>query len=167
MITIIATIFSDIVRNKWHRRDSGTRSYGWVKDKLQEAGAVPRAKGRGRRRKRRERAPWPGMLLHQDGSTREWVEGRQWDLIVTMDDATSERCSMFLCEQEGTWSSFRGVREARACSARFARIGLRTAGRRPTETRTAPGRRGAKLRCGKRQALPAPSAAEADSSICC
>ena len=114
MFTIIATIFSDIVRNKWHRRGGGTRSYGWVKDKLQEAGAVPRAKGRGRRRKRRERAPWPGMLLHQDGSTREWVEGRQWDLIVTMDDATSERCSMFLCEQEGTWSSFRGVREAAA-----------------------------------------------------
>ena len=95
----------------WYRRDGGERSYGWVKNKLQEAGAVPKAKGRGRHRKRRERAPWPGMLLHQDGSTHEWVEGRQWDLIVTMDDATSEHHSMFFCEQEGTWSSFRGVRE--------------------------------------------------------
>ena len=95
----------------WYRRDGGKRSYGWVKDKLQEAGAAPRSKGRGRHRKRRERAPWPGMLLHQDGSTHEWVEGRRWDLIVTMDDATSEHCSMFFCEQEGTWSSFRGVRE--------------------------------------------------------
>jgi len=37
--------------------------------------------------------------------------GRRWDLIVTMDDATSKHRSMFFCEQEGTWSSFRGVRE--------------------------------------------------------
>ena len=96
----------------WHRRDGGTRSCGWVRNKLQEAGAVPKSKGRGRHRKRRERAPWPGMLLHQDGSTHEWVEGRRWDLIVTMDDATSEHCSMLLCGEEGTWSSFRGVREA-------------------------------------------------------
>ena len=58
----------------WHRRDGGERSHSWVKSKLQEAGAVPRAKGRGRRRKRRERAPWPGMLLHQDSGAHEWVE---------------------------------------------------------------------------------------------
>ena len=46
----------------WHRRDGGERSYSWVRNKLQEAGAVPKAKGRGRHRKRREQAPWPGML---------------------------------------------------------------------------------------------------------
>ena len=34
-----------------------------------------------------------------------------WDLIVTMDDATGEHYSMFFVEQEGTASSFRGVRE--------------------------------------------------------
>ena len=51
------------------------------------------------------------MLLHQDGGSHEWVKGRRWVLVVTMDDATSEHCSMFLCEEEGTWSSFRGVRE--------------------------------------------------------
>ena len=49
--------------------------------------------------------------MYQDGGTHEWVQGRQWGLVVTMDDATSEHCSMFFCEQEGTWSSFRGVRE--------------------------------------------------------
>ena len=95
----------------WHRRDGGERSHGWVKDKLQQAGAAPRSKGRGRRRKRRERAPWPGMPPHQDGGGHEWVEGRRWDLIVTMDDATSGHCSMLLCGEEGLWSSFRGVRE--------------------------------------------------------
>ena len=95
----------------WYRRDGGTRSYGWVKDHLQKAGAVPRSKGRGKHRKRREPAPWPGMMLHQDGSDHAWVDGARWDLIVTMDDATNEHYSMFFCEEEGTWSSFRGVRE--------------------------------------------------------
>jgi hypothetical protein len=51
------------------------------------------------------------MLVHQDGSTHEWVEGKRWDLIVTLDDATNEHYSMFLVEEEGTLSSFRGVKE--------------------------------------------------------
>ena len=92
----------------WRRRDGGERGHGWVKDKLQQAGAAPRSKGRGRRRKRRERSPWPGMPPHQDGGGHEWVEGRRWDLIVTMDDATSEHCSMLLCGEEGLRSSFPG-----------------------------------------------------------
>jgi len=95
----------------WYRRDGGTRSYGWVKDHLQKSGAVRKSKGRGKHRRRREPAPWPGMLLHQDGSTHAWVDGARWDLIVTMDDATNAHYSMFFCEEEGTWSSFRGVRE--------------------------------------------------------
>ena len=95
----------------WYRRDGGTRSYGWVKDHLQKAGAVGKSKGRGKHCRRREPAPWPGMLLHQDGSDHAWVAGSRWDLVVTMDDATSEHYSMFFCEEEGTWSSFRGVRE--------------------------------------------------------
>ena len=66
---------------------------------------------KGAHRKRRERAPWPGMMLHQDGSSHEWVQGQEWDLIVTMDDATSEHYSMFLCEEESTMSSFVGVRD--------------------------------------------------------
>jgi len=51
------------------------------------------------------------MLLHQDASTHEWVPGSMWDLVVTMDDATNEHYSMFLCGEEGTWSSFLGVAE--------------------------------------------------------
>ena len=41
------------------------------------------------------------MMLHQDGSTHEWVPGCQWDLIVTLDDATSEIYSAFFVEAEG------------------------------------------------------------------
>ena len=98
--------------HSWYRRDGGRRSYGWVKDHLQRSGAVTKSKGRGKHRKRRERAPWPGMLVHQDGSDHHWIEAERWDLIVTMDDATNEHYSMFFCEEEGTRSSFRGAREA-------------------------------------------------------
>ena len=95
----------------WYRRDGGTRSYTWVKNELQRAKAVPKAARRGVHRKRRERAPLVGMLIHQDGSTHEWVPGQKWDLIVTMDDATSEHYSMIFVHQEGTNSSFVGVRD--------------------------------------------------------
>jgi hypothetical protein len=97
--------------HSWYKRDGGTRSYTWVKLRLQEAKLVPKAQKRGAHRKRRERSALPGMMIHQDGSRHEWVAGRQWDLIVTMDDATSEHYSMFFVEEEGTASSFRGVRE--------------------------------------------------------
>lgn len=94
----------------WYKRDSGIRSYSWVKKELQSAGLVFKGKKAGVHRKRREPAPMPGMMLHQDGSDHEWVEGKKWDLIVTMDDATNEHYSMFFVEEEGTASSFRGIR---------------------------------------------------------
>ena len=95
----------------WCRRGGGARSYNRVRNRLQEHGAVEREKGRGRHRRRREPAPWPGMMPHQDGSSHEWADGKAWDLVVTMDDATNEHYSMFPCAEEGTWSSFPGVRE--------------------------------------------------------
>lgn len=95
----------------WYRREGGGRSYSWVKNTLQGAGLVTKTAKGGVHRKRRERAPWPGMMLHQDGSRHEWVVGQQWDLIVTMDDATNEHYSMFFVPEEGTASSFQGVRE--------------------------------------------------------
>ena len=49
------------------------------------------------------------MMIHQDGSTHEWVAGQKWDLIVTLDDATSEHYSMFFVEEEGTASSLMGA----------------------------------------------------------
>jgi len=93
----------------WYKRSGGRRSYTWVKTCLQEARLIKKAPRRGVHRKRRERAPWPGMLLHQDGSSHEWVPGQEWDLILTMDDATSEHYSMFFVDEEGTQSSFQGV----------------------------------------------------------
>jgi len=106
----------------WYRRDGGQRSYTWVKSRLQEARLVAKAPGRGKHRKRRERSPWPGMMLHQDGSTHEWTPGVQWDLILTMDDATNEHYSLFFVEQEGTWSSLRGIKEVIAKRGLFSSL---------------------------------------------
>jgi hypothetical protein len=94
----------------WYGREqAGTRSYSWVKNVLQAGELVVRAKARGKHRLKRERRPLPGMMLHQDASTHEWVPGQRWDLVVTMDDATSEHTSMFFCAEEGTDSSFHGI----------------------------------------------------------
>lgn len=106
----------------WYCQGGGGRSYSWVKDILHGAGLVERAACRGAHRKRRERAALPGMLVHQDGSTHQWIAETQWDLIVTMDDATSEHYSMFFVDQEGTASSLRGVHEVVATHGLFAAL---------------------------------------------
>ena len=95
----------------WYRRDGGQRSYTWVKNTLQSKGLVSKAARRGTHRKRREPSPLPGIMIHQDGSTHEWVPGKKWDLIVTMEDATNEHYSMFFVHREGTASSFQGLRD--------------------------------------------------------
>ncbi len=113
------------VRHFWERYrevHGGTRSYTWVKNRLQAAGLVRRGRRRGRHRKWRPRKPMEGLMLHQDASTHGWFgEGKQ-DLVITMDDATSRVYSGFFVEQEGTWSSLRGVRETIAAKGIFASL---------------------------------------------
>ena len=87
------------------------RSYNWVRLTLQARGRMRPAPRRGAHRRKRPRRALPGMMVHQDGSRHEWVPGRWWDLIVTMDDATSEIYSAFFVEEEGTMSSFRALSE--------------------------------------------------------
>ena len=107
----------------WYRRaHGGSRSYTWVKNTLQAKKLVKKAPKRGAHRKKRLRAPYAGMMLHQDGSTHEWVEGKKWDLIITMDDATSEHYSMFFVQEEGTYSSFRGIRDVIEHKGLFASL---------------------------------------------
>ena len=86
--------------------------YTWTKRVLQEARLVRRAPKRSAHRKKRVRRPLPGMMLFQDGSRHQWLGDRPpLDLIVTLDDATSEIYSAFLIEEEGTFSSLRGLSE--------------------------------------------------------
>ena len=79
-------------------------SYNWLRLTLQRNGRIKPAARRGAHRRKRERRPMAGMMLHQDGSSHEWVPGQTWDLIVTMDDANSEIYSAFFVPEEGTMS---------------------------------------------------------------
>lgn len=97
--------------HSWYKRQGGKRSYTWVKNSLQNNGLTKRSSRKGRHRKCRQPAPIPGLLLHQDASSHQWVEGKKWDLVVTMDDATNEHYSMFFVLEEGTASSFMGIKE--------------------------------------------------------
>ena len=80
---------------------------------LQSAGLVRPAPKRSAHRRKRPRRPMVGMMLHQDASRFAWLPGddRQYDLVVTLDDATSAIYSAFLVAEEGTASSFRGLGE--------------------------------------------------------
>jgi transposase len=81
--------------------------YTWTKTQLHTAGLAERARRRGAHRRKRPRKPCVGMMLHQDGSREAWLAGQPpLDLIVTMDDATSEIYSAFLVGEEGTASTF-------------------------------------------------------------
>ncbi len=87
-------------------------SYTWVKTALQEAGLVERRKKRGSHRKRRPRRPLPGMMLHIDGSQHRWFwDDRYHELIVILDDATSEIYYAQLVGAEGTHSVMTALRE--------------------------------------------------------
>jgi transposase len=86
--------------------------YTWTKLHLQWKGVVGKAPRKGAHRRKRERRPLPGMMLHQDGSRHAWLEGEPpLDLIVTLDDATGQIYSAFLVEEEGTASTFRALKE--------------------------------------------------------
>jgi len=87
-------------------------SYTWVKSALQGAGLVARQRQRGAHRKRRPRRPLPGMLLHIDGSQHQWFQDERWyDLIVILDDATSEIYYAQLTEEESTLTVMAGLKE--------------------------------------------------------
>lgn len=89
-----------------------TLSYTWVKNLLQGAGLVKKSRDRKPHRKRRPRRPIPGMLLHIDGSHHQWFQDDRWlDLLVILDDATSEIYYAQLVEDEDTRTVMTALRE--------------------------------------------------------
>jgi len=98
-------------------------SYTWVKSALQGAGLVAHQRQRGVHRKRRERRPLPGMLLHIDGSHHQWFQDQRWyDLIVILDDATSEIYYAQLAEEESTLTVMAGLKEVIAAKGVFCAL---------------------------------------------
>ena len=106
------------------KRHHYTLGYTVTKQHLHRAGLVTPARTRSAHRKKRPRRPMVGMMLHQDASTHAWLPGdaNKYDLVVTMDDATSEVYSLFLVEQEGTASSLRGIRDVVAKHGLFCSL---------------------------------------------
>jgi transposase len=87
-------------------------SYTWLYQALTGAGLIAKKRRRTPHRRRRERRPLPGMLLHIDGSKHRWFQDDRWyDLLVILDDATSEICYAQLVEEESTRTVMRGLRE--------------------------------------------------------
>jgi transposase len=106
------------------KRHNYTLGYTVTKLHLHRAGLVTPAKTRSAHRKKRPRRPMVGMMLHQDASTHAWLpgDGGKQDLVVTMEDATSELYSAFLVDEEGTASSLRGIREVVAKHGLFCSL---------------------------------------------
>ena len=116
MLGLFRDKYADFTVKHFHeqltKRHGYTLGYTVTKVHLHRAGLVRAAPKRSAHRKKRARRPLVGMMLHQDGSRHAWLEGlAPLDLIVTLDDATSEIYSMFLVEEEGTASTFQGLRE--------------------------------------------------------
>jgi transposase len=106
------------------KRHNYTLGYTVTKLHLHREVLVHQAKKRSAHRKKRPRRPMVGMMLHQDASMHAWLPGdaRKYDLVVTMEDATSALYSAFLVDEEGTASSFRGLREIVATHGLFCSL---------------------------------------------
>ena len=99
-------------------------SYQWVKVALQTAGLVPKGARHEKHRQRRPRRPMRGMMVFVDGSTHHWLADLRWkqDLILFLDDATSEVFSAYLVEEEGTASVLLGLKEIIAAEGLFCSL---------------------------------------------
>jgi hypothetical protein len=95
-------------------------SYTWTRTVLVHAGLHQPAEGRGKYRRRRERRPMVGMMLHNDGSTHEWLKGQpKQDLVIMLDDADSRLLFARFFEQEGTMSTLSALEHVVQKHGRF------------------------------------------------
>lgn len=118
MLKLYEEKYYDFTTKHFHeqlvKKHNFKRSYNFVRLSLQGSGLVSKLTNKKPyHRLKRPRKPMAGMMLHQDGSTHQWIHGLDYhpDLIVTMDDATNEIYSAFLIKEEGTNSSFIGITE--------------------------------------------------------
>ena len=128
MLELYQGSYADFTVKHFHeqlvKRHGYKLGYTVTKVHLHRAGLVRPALKRSAHRKKRPRRPMVGMLLHQDASKHAWLPGdaRLYDLVVTLDDATSAIYSAFLVGEEGTASSFRGLGEVIAREGLFCAL---------------------------------------------
>jgi hypothetical protein len=85
-------------------------SYTMTRNVLQLRGLVDKSPGRGKYRRRRERRPMRGMLVHLDASTHRWLpELPMADLVVALDDADGRILHARFVPQEGTVSTLEAL----------------------------------------------------------
>jgi len=98
-------------------------SYTWTRLVLQEAQLVPKAPARGKYRRKRERRPLVGMLVHLDASTHAWLpDPPMQDLVVALDDADGRMLYARFWPQEGTASTFAALHHVLQHHGRFAEL---------------------------------------------
>lgn len=98
-------------------------SYTLLRSVLQDAGLVEKAPGRGKYRRKRERRPMVGMLIHMDASTHEWLPGLpKQDLVVVLDDADGRILFARFVEQEGTHATFEALLAVLTRHGRFCEL---------------------------------------------
>lgn len=95
-------------------------SYSWTRQVLQTMGLAEKAPSRGKYRRRRDRRPMVGMLLHLDASTHSWISDLPMqDLVVFLDDADGRILYARFVEQEGTLSTFQALLHVLSRHGRF------------------------------------------------
>jgi transposase len=98
-------------------------SYTWTRLVLQEAGLAPKAPARGKYRRKRERRPMTGMMLHLDGSKHEWIAGLPWwDLMVMLDDADGRMLYARFVPEEGTMPTLAALKHVLVRYGRFCEL---------------------------------------------
>lgn len=98
-------------------------SYTWARLVLQAAGLAEKSPGRGKYRRRRERRPMRGMMLHLDASTHRWIEDQpMWDLMVMLDDADGKILYAQFVPQEGTMATMGALRTVLKEHGRFCEL---------------------------------------------
>jgi hypothetical protein len=98
-------------------------SYTLAKTVLQAAGLAERATRRGTYRRKRERRPMRGMLLHLDASTHRWLpELPMQDLMVMLDDADGRILYARFVAQEGTAATFAVLYSVLIRQGRFSEL---------------------------------------------
>lgn len=98
-------------------------SYTWTKHVLQAAGLAEKSPGRGTYRRKRERRPIIGMLVHLDASTHRWLPNLPMqDLVVALDDADGRILYAKFVVQEGTLSTMEALQHIVTRYGRFCEL---------------------------------------------